>query len=56
MNMRQGRESSMGNSSYTGMMVTSDILSARMEKCMEDREGTTRMESSYLMGYGRMAK
>ena len=56
MNMRQKRESSMGNSSYAGMMVIFGILSARTEKCMEDREGTTRMESSYLMGYGRMAK
>ena len=55
LNMRQRMESTMGNSSDTGMMVVVDKLSSRTETYMEDAENTTRMESSQKMQYMRMA-
>ena len=55
-NMRQRMESPMGNSSDASMMVVICKLSARTENNMEDGDHTTRMESSQMIQYGRMAR
>ena len=49
-------EEKMGNSSDTRMMAAVDRWSSRMGDGMEDREGTTGMESSPTMRYMRMPR